>query len=88
MVIDGAEARGANLKELIEFMDAPPVCIADCENWRDRLGDSRLAAVFVGDDLARPEVDRLIREVGEFDPNTPIVWISGSDDAESGAGGA
>ena len=37
-----------------------------------------LAAVFVGDDLERTEVDQLIREVGELDPNTPIVKVQAS----------
>ena len=78
MIIDGPEARAEDLKELIEFMDAPSVRIANCDNWRKRLGDRRLAAVFVGDDLDRPQVDQLIREVGEFDPNTPIVKVSAS----------
>ena len=88
MVIDGPASRGADLKELIEFMDAPRVRIANCDEWRKKLGDRRLAAVFVGDDLERGDVDRLIREVGELDPNTPIVRVSastgasGSEDAD------
>ena len=78
MVIDGPAARGTDLKELIEFMDAPSVRIANCDDWREQLGERRLAAVFVGDDLARAEMDRLIREVGELDPNAPIVRVSAS----------
>lgn len=85
MVIDGGDARGRNLKELLEFMDAPRVAVADPANWRERLGGRRLAAIFIGDDLPQTEFDRLIREVGEFDPNTPIVRVSG--DERAGAGG-
>lgn len=78
VVIDGSEERSRNLKELIEFMDVPRVRIANVDNWRDRLGERRLAAIFVGDDLEPAAVDRVIREVGDFDPNTPIVRVAGS----------
>jgi hypothetical protein len=76
MVIEGSEARGQNLKELIEFMDAPRVRVAAPENWRKRLGDCRLAAIFLGDDLEPDVIDRLIGDVGKVDPNTPIVMVS------------
>lgn len=76
MVINGSESRSRKLKELIEFMDAPRVQIAAPDDWRSRLGDSRLAAIFVGDDLEPGEIDRLINDVGELDPNTPIVMVS------------
>jgi len=76
MVIEGRESRGQNLKELIEFMDAPRVRIAAPENWRKRLGDCRLAAIFLGDDLEQDVIDGLITDVGEIDPNTPIVMVS------------
>ncbi|NOX67765.1 MAG: hypothetical protein GXP15_01125 [Gammaproteobacteria bacterium] len=76
MVIEGREARGQNLKELIEFMDAPRVRIAAPDNWLKRLGDCRLAAIFLGDDLEPDVIDGLITDVGEIDPNTPIVMVS------------
>lgn len=76
MVIEGREARGQDLKELMEFMDAPRVRISDAENWRKRLGDCRLAAVFLGDDLEQDVIDSVITDVGEVDPNTPIVMLS------------
>lgn len=79
MVIEGSEARGHNLKELIEFMDAPRVRIAAPSNWRKRLGDCRLAAIFLGDDLEKDVIDGLINDVGEIDPNTPIVMVSADD---------
>ena len=86
MVIDGAETRAANLKELIEFMDAPRVTIANPENWRERLGERRLGAVFLGADLDKRRIDQVIREIGELDPNTPIVRVAGVDDEEGDNG--
>lgn len=76
MVIEGPEARGQNIKELIEFMDVPRVRIAQVETWKEKLGERRLAAIFVGDDLEADSFERVIREVGEYDPNTPIVRVS------------
>ena len=77
MVIDSGGLRARNLKELIQFMDVPSVCIAAPDNWRSRLGDRRLAAVFVRKDLARNKIDRLMQDIGELDPNVPIVLVDG-----------
>lgn len=84
MVIEGTESRGRNIKELIEFMDVPRVRIAQVETWREQLGEGRLAAIFVGDDLEPEALERIIREVGEHDPNTAIVRVS--RDGEFAAG--
>ena len=80
MVIDGQGARGQNLKELLEFMDSPRVQIASPEDWRQRLGDRRLAAIFMGDDLPREQIDRLMTDIAEVDPNAPIVMVSADPD--------
>lgn len=80
LVIDGAESRGRNIKELIEFMDMPRVRVACTATWREHIGDRRLAAIFVGDDLDVDALDKMINEVGAFDPNTPIVRVSSDGD--------
>ena len=77
IVIEGTEGRGDELKELIEFMDVPRVHVANAENWQDSIGERRLAAVFLGDDLEPKTLRRVIREIGELDPNTPIVRVKG-----------
>lgn len=77
MVVDSATDRARNLKDLIEFMDAPEVRVADPANWQSRIGDSRLAAIFLGNDIPKKELDRIIGAVGELDPNIPIVLVSG-----------
>ncbi|MEQ9573993.1 MAG: hypothetical protein RLN77_00280 [Rhodospirillales bacterium] len=82
MVIDGQGARGQNLKELLEFMDSPRVQIASPDDWRKRLGDRRLAAIFMGDDLPQEQIDRLMSDIAEVDPNAPIVMVT------AGKGGA
>ncbi len=77
MVIDSAGAPAQNLKELIEFMDAPRVQISAPDHWRSELGDRRLAAVFLGKDLAGDQIKRLMSDIGELDPNVPIVVVNG-----------
>ena len=76
MVIDGDGPRAQNLKELIEFMDVPRVQISAPDNWRSRLGDRRLAAIFLGEDLAQEQIKRLMEDIGELDPNLPIVMVN------------
>ena len=75
MVIDGANHCGPQLKELIEFMDEPEVCVARPEDWLAQIGDHRLAAVFLGHDLPKDDFNHLIEDIGELDPNIPIVLI-------------
>ncbi len=75
LVINRLQAEADNLKELIEFMDTPNVRTATPAEWRQRLGDARLEALFVGPDLSSDEIDALITDVGELDPNVPIVMM-------------
>lgn len=81
VVIDGSAERGERLKESLEFMDVQRVEVANAENWRERLGERRLAAIFVGDDLDPAVLRALVRDVGEYDPNTPIVRVRSDDTA-------
>jgi hypothetical protein len=78
MVIGGSESRGRRLKEMIEFMDVPRVTVASPENWKTALGDGRLAAVFVGDDLGPDAIDRLIADVEHTEPEASIVLLNGA----------
>ena len=77
LVVDAEEAVANNLKELIEFMDAPRVRTAAPDDWRTRLGDYRLEALFVNSDLAQAEKEKLLADIGRLDPNVPIVMVSG-----------
>lgn len=80
MVIHQCEERGRILKEQIEFMDAPRVEVAKPADWRRQLGDSRLAAVFISEDVGAQARDRVISDIGDLDRNTPIVMVAGTPD--------
>lgn len=76
LVVNRSESAARNLKDLIEFMDTPPVLVAAPQDWQKRLGEQRLDALFVGPDINEIEVDRLLTEIGELDPNIPIIMMS------------
>ena len=76
LVINRSEVEAENLKELIEFMDTPHVRTAGPGDWREALGDDRLEALFIGPDISAADADRLVGDIGEFDPNIPIVMTN------------
>jgi len=79
LVVNHSESAARNLKDLIEFMDTPPVLIAAPEDWQRRLGKQRLDALFVGPDMSDTEIDKLLSEISETDPNVPIIMMSEED---------
>lgn len=79
MVVNRAGSASENLKELIEFMDAPNVCTATPAKWQQEIGDNRLEAVFIGPDLNDQDVRELVDDIGKLDPNIPIVMITEED---------
>ena len=79
MVVDRSGAHARNLAELIEFMDTPRVRTAHPGDWRQRLGECRLEAVFVGPDLSDADIRKLFADVGKLDPNVPIVMLNAND---------
>jgi|GEM_PF-1395583 len=78
VVVNNSTATTSNLKELIEFMDTPQVCSARPHEWQSLVGDRRIEAVFVGPDLDDGEVRTLVGDIGDLDPNIPIVMLSDS----------
>lgn len=76
MVVNRTVSAAENLKELIEFMDAPNVCTATPAGWREAVGEQRLEAVFIGPDLNDKDIHSLVDDIGKLDPNIPIVMIT------------
>ena len=76
MVVNRVPSAAENLKELIEFMDAPNVCTATPRRWRREVEGHRLEAVFIGPDLDDDDIHSLVDGIGELDPNIPIVMIT------------
>ncbi len=81
MVVNRAAPTAENLKELIEFMDAPNVCTATPAGWREQVGEHRLEAVFIGPDLDDSDIHTLVDDIGKLDPNIPIIMLTDDHDA-------
>ncbi len=77
LVVDQDPVLAEHLKELIEFMDSPSVVTAEPADWRERLGQRRLEALFVGPDLTADDVSVLLSDLRSVDPNVPIVMMHG-----------
>ena len=75
MVVNDSIDDARNIKELIEFMDVPEVCTSTPAKWRSNVGENRLDAVFVGPDLSDADVRSVLGDVGDYNPNTPIVML-------------
>ena len=75
MVVNAGAAAADNLKELIEFMDAPEVRVATPAKWLEIANETRVEAVFVGPDLADEDVRKLLTGIGDLDPSIPIVML-------------
>ncbi len=76
VVVNRAGIAADNLKELIEFMDAPHVRTATPAGWQQQIGERRLEAVFIGPDLSDGDIRTLMSDIGKLDPNIPIVMLT------------
>ncbi len=83
VVVDRSAERAAEMKALIEFMDAPAVEAATPRSLTASLidygsgGSRRLAAVFIGAGVSGSDRDGLFDAIGKADPNVPIVLFDG-----------
>lgn len=76
MVVNDSPDEAKNIKELIEFMDVPQVCASSPSKWRSLVGDRRLDAVFVGPHLSDKDVRSVLGDVGDYNPNVPIILLT------------
>ena len=83
LVIDDQPERANQLRDMIEFMDAPSVRVLHPNRWRENVEDLRIAAVFLSDSVSEAASDRVVRDIGRIDPNIPIVMLSGENVEES-----
>jgi len=81
LVCAGSEATARDIKDLLEFMEAEQVEIVEVGSWREQLKDRQLSAVFAGPDLEPDARERLLREIGAFDPSVSIVVVDPGDDS-------
>lgn len=80
LVVNRGDRSAERLCQLIEFMDNSDVYATTPGEWKTCLGNARLDALFVGADLVESEVDTLLSQVGELDPDVPIVLMHGEQE--------
>lgn len=61
-------------------MDAPEVRVTNPSEWRVSLGAQRPAAIFLTETISESHADTIVSELGEIDPNIPIVMLSDDGD--------
>ncbi len=76
MVVNDSPDEARNIKELIEFMDVPQVCTSTPSKWLSLVGERRLDAVFVGPHLSDKDIRSVLDDVGNYNPNVPVVVLS------------
>lgn len=79
LIVGDNAADVENLRELIEFMDNPSVITAAPADWKLRLGEQRLGALFVGPDLDERQLVGLLEELQDFDSTVPVVMCEEQD---------
>lgn len=65
---------------MIEFMDSPEVRVTHPHAWQEALGDARAAAVFIAEEIEPQQIEQILQEIGDHDPNVPIVMMSSEGD--------
>jgi sigma-54 specific flagellar transcriptional regulator A len=91
LIVDRDPERATRFQAVLEFMDYEPVFLTECSGrWRDALGgsDAYLAA-FLGPCGTGGELQRVLKELAEFDLHVPVFLLGGgaSPPAASGNGG-
>ncbi len=75
IVIDPDSELASRLEEELVFMDESNVRVARPDGWRDCCAGEQVGAMFLGPGVTTEEVHTLIAEVGEFDPDVPIILV-------------
>jgi len=83
LIVDDDPVAARALKDLVEFMDAPAVLVASPEDWRERVGGFRLAALFMGRSVDADAQAGIVDALATIDRNVPVV-VCGSGGAGSG----
>jgi len=73
LIVDDDAATAEKLRELLEFMDKPSVVTAASRDWKERIGDRRLEALFIGPELDEQKLTRLLNDLKDIDATVPVV---------------
>lgn len=80
LIIEADEAQGRELLSVINFINFVPVLTTDCSRWKDSVEDPQdVLAVLIGSCKSDNALQKLLKEVHDFDEHLPIFLLSEKD---------
>ena len=77
LIIEADADRGRELESVLRFINYEPVLTADCGRWSDSVDDANnILAVLVGSCKSDKALEKLLKEVHEFDEHLPIFLLA------------
>lgn len=80
LVIEADADRGHELQSVLQFINREPLWTQDCANWKNGLDDTdQLLAVLIGGCKSDKALQKLLKEVHDFDEHLPIFLLAEKD---------
>ena len=77
LIIEADSDRGRELESVLRFINYEPVLTADCGRWNDSVDEAQdILAVLVGSCKSDKALEKLLKEVHEFDEHLPIFLLA------------
>jgi sigma-54 specific flagellar transcriptional regulator A len=77
LIIEADPDRGRELESVLRFINYEPVLTADCGRWNDSVDEAHdILAVLVGSCKSDKALEKLLKEVHEFDEHLPIFLLA------------
>ncbi len=77
LIIEADADRGRELESVLRFINYEPVLTADCGRWNDSVDEAQdILAVLIGSCKSDKALEKLLKEVHEFDEHLPIFLLA------------
>ncbi|MEE9494461.1 MAG: sigma-54 dependent transcriptional regulator [Gammaproteobacteria bacterium] len=80
LIIEADSAHGQELESVLRFINFEPVWIRNCDRWREELDDEQnLLAILVGSCKSERMLQKLLKEIHDYDEHLPIYLLAEKD---------
>ncbi len=77
VIIEADRDRGRELASVLRFINYDPDLVVDCASWKSGIEDAQdILAVLIGSCKSDNALEKLLKEVHEFDEHLPIFLLS------------
>jgi sigma-54 specific flagellar transcriptional regulator A len=77
LIIEADADRGRELESVLRFINYEPLLTTDCGRWNDSVDDAQeVLAVLVGSCRSDKALEKLLKEVHDFDEHLPIFLLA------------